>query len=202
MGARVATLVLKSDGFGERLIELKLGINRLGRGPENDFQIEHPTISASHCEVRLADGSLIVRDCGSTNGTFVAGDMIQEATLSTGQTFSMGDVELLVESTEVNIAIPKFEISRPAPPIVLTDGSLLCPRHSQARVTHQCTSCCEVMCEKCVHRLRRRGGKVLKLCPFCGQKVEPLGGEKPKKRSLFGLLHKTVKLPFLHHTKP
>src|SRR5207253_1885635 len=109
---------------------------------------------------------------------------------------------ILVETADVTIAIPKFEVPRPAPPVVLTDGSLICPRHSKAQVTHQCTHCREVMCEQCVHRLHRRGGRLLKLCPLCSHKVEPIGGEKPKKKSLFGLLHKTVKLPFLHHSKP
>jgi hypothetical protein len=30
----------------------------------------------------------------------------------------------------------------------------------------------------------------------------PLGGEKRKKKSLFGLWRKTVKLPFFHGRKP
>jgi hypothetical protein len=198
----MARLVIKSEGFGEQVMELKLGINRLGRSPKSDFQIEHATISATHCEVWLAEGSLIVRDCDSTNGTFVGGEMIKEASLSAGQTFSAGDVEILVETTDVTVAIPKFDVPRPAPPVVLTDGSLLCPRHPKSRVTHQCSHCREVMCDKCVRRMRRRGGKLLKLCPSCGQNVEPLGGEKPKKKSLLGLLQKTVKLPFLPPRKP
>jgi len=54
------------------------------------------------------------------------------------------------------------------------------------------------MCEKCVHRMRRRGGKILALCPICSHKVEPLGGPKKKKKTFLGMLQKTVKLPFLH----
>ena len=197
----MARLVIKSEASGDQIVDLKLGINRLGRSAENDFQIEHPTISATHCEVWLDNGSLIVHDCASTNGTFVDGEMIKEATLSAGQAFSMGEVKILIESTDVIVAIPQFEVPRQAPPIVLTDGSLLCPRHPRSRVTHQCTQCREVMCDRCVHRLRRRGGKILKLCPSCGQQVEPLGGEKQKKKTWLGLLHKTVKLPFLHYSK-
>jgi hypothetical protein len=52
-----------------------------------------------------------------------------------------------------------------------------------------------------VHRLRRRGGRLLKLCPLCSHRCEPLGGEKKKKKSLFGFLHQTVKLPFLLNSK-
>jgi len=196
----MARLVVRSqNGGGDQVLELKLGLNRLGRSPENDFQIEHPTISAHHCEVVISDGKLLVHDCESTNGTRVAGEPVTEAALSTGESFYIGDVEIFVETTEVNVAIPKFEaVARPSPPVVRDDGSLQCPRHSQSRVTHQCEHCREVMCDKCVHYMRRRGGKVLKLCPICSHKVELIGGEKKKKKSLLGMLHKTVKLPFLH----
>src|ERR1051326_5450625 len=70
LGAKMAKLLIKSDGFNSKIIELNLGVNRFGRVQGNDFQIEHPTISAKHCEIVLGDGQLIVRDCGSTNGTF------------------------------------------------------------------------------------------------------------------------------------
>jgi len=106
-----------------------------------------------------------------------------------------------VETTEVTIAIPKFEMPQPAPPVVLSDGSLICPRHPKARATHQCTNCREVLCDDCVHRLRRRGGKLVRLCPLCSHLCVPLRGEKREKKSLFGLLRKTVKLPFFHGAK-
>ena len=58
---------------------MKLGVNRFGRSPENDFQIEHPTISARHCEIVAGNNEIILSDCDSTNGTFVAGQPIKEA---------------------------------------------------------------------------------------------------------------------------
>ncbi len=194
----MAKLIVKSKGFGDQVIQLNLGVNRLGRGPHSDFLLDHPTVSGTHCEIALRENGLLVRDCGSTNGTFIDGELIQEATVSAGQTLHLGDVELFVESTEVNIAIPKFETPIPAPPVMLTDGSLVCPRHKHARATHQCTYCQEILCDGCVRRLRRRGGKVLKLCPLCSHPCERIGGEKkPKKKTFLGLLQKTMKLPFL-----
>ncbi len=199
----MARLILKSNGFNERVFDLKLGINRLGRSPETDLQIEHPTISAIHCELSVVDGELLIRDCGSTNGTFFLGEPVKEARLAAGQTFCAGEVEILVESTEVAVSIPHFEVPcAVAPPIVQTDGSIICSRHPEAPVTHQCSHCREVMCEACVSRLRRRGGKILKLCPLCSHTVELIGGEKKKKKKgLLGFLQKTVKLPLLHQTR-
>lgn len=195
--ANVARLIITSDGFGERVIVLSLGVNRFGRGPQNDFRIEHATVSARHCEVALGDGKLRVRDCGSTNGTFVDGKLIEESALARGQVLRMGEVELLVESTEVTVAIPQFDIPRPAPPVFLADGSMICPRHKEAIATHQCTACHEVLCDQCVHRLRRRGGKTLKLCPLCSHKCERIGGERKAKKGFLSFLQDTVKVPFL-----
>ena len=62
----MARLVIKSAGFEGRVIELNLRVNRVGRSPKNDVQIEHPTVSAVHCEIVLADDGVIVRDCAST----------------------------------------------------------------------------------------------------------------------------------------
>jgi hypothetical protein len=197
----MARLVIISAGFGGRVIELNLGVNRLGRSPKNDVQIEHPTVSAMHGEIVLADDGVVVRDCASANGTYVDGQRIKEARLSAGQILHLGQVELLVETTEVTIAIPKFEVPRPAPPVVLPDGSLICPRHPKARATHQCTHCREILCDACVHRLRRRGGKLLKFCPLCSHACVTLGPEKRRKRSLFGLWRKTAKLPFFQGEK-
>ena len=193
----MARLVIKSAGFDGRVIELNLGVNRFGRSSENAVQIEHPTVSARHCEVVLTDGGVVVRDCGSANGTYVDARLVKEARLSAGQTLRLGEIELLVETTDVTIAIPQFDMPRPAPPVVLSDGSLICPRHPKARATHQCTHCREVLCDACVHRLRRRGGKLLKFCPICSHPCLPIGAEKQKKKSFFGLWSKTVKLPFL-----
>jgi hypothetical protein len=197
----MARLMIRSGGFENEVIELNLGINRLGRSSKNDFQLDHATVSATHCELVLTEDGVTVRDCDSTNGTFVGDRQVKEAKLSAGQSLRLGDVELVVENTEVTIAIPKFDVARPAPPVVLPDGSLICPRHPEAAATHQCTHCREVLCDTCVHRLRRRGGKVLKLCPFCSHPCLPLGEEVKKRKSLFQLFRKTVKLPLLRRRK-
>ncbi|MCX6892446.1 MAG: FHA domain-containing protein, partial [Verrucomicrobia bacterium] len=67
----MARLVIRSAGFGSGAIELNLGVNRLGRSPKNDIRLDHSTVSALHCEVALTEDGVMVRDCHSTNGTFV-----------------------------------------------------------------------------------------------------------------------------------
>lgn len=194
--ATVASLVIRSEGFGEQVIRLKLGVNRLGRGPDNDFQIEHPTVSSHHCEISVENGTLRLRDCGSMNGTFVNGRRVTEALMGTGQSFSLGEVHFFVESADFSLSIPQVQVTLPAPPAVRMDGGVVCPRHPDATVTYQCTQCRELLCDSCVHRLRRRKGKALTLCPLCSYPCEPIGGRKKKKRTLMRFLH-TVRIPFL-----
>ncbi len=194
----MARLTVKTAGLEHLSIEPRLGVNRIGRSPASDFQIVHPTVSALHCELVLEGSGLILRDLESTNGTFVGGKRIRETKLSAGETIRLGQVELFVETVEVTVAIPKFiNPDLPAPPVVSSDGAMICPRHPHAAVTHQCTACKEVMCAACVHRLRRKGSRsVLLLCPICSNPVRTIGEPaKPhKKKSLLERLGETVKL--------
>jgi hypothetical protein len=193
----MARLLVKTQGVEGALIELRLGTNRIGRSPDSDFTILHPTVSSMHCDVVLGEDGLTIRDLESTNGTFVNGSPIREARLLAGQILRLGDVELVVDSIDVKVSIPKFiNTELPVPPVVMADGSLVCPRHPQARVTHRCTHCSEVMCDACVHRLRRKNSKrVFLLCPVCSQTVEPIGEvPKPKRKSLLARVGETVKM--------
>ena len=198
----MAQLQIHTAGFDNPVIELRLGVNRVGRSPDADFPIAHSTVSALHCELELRESGVTVRDLDSTNGTFVNNEPVREAELSAGQTLRLGDVELRVENVDVTVAIPKYHrTDLPAPPVVVDDGKLVCPRHRLAHVSFQCTVCREVMCDACVHRLRRKGGKkVLMLCPLCSGAVEPFGTRPPVKKSLFGRVAETIKLKFRHTT--
>jgi len=180
-------------------LELRPGVNRVGRAPDCDFAIDHPTVSTIHCEFILSTDGVIFRDCNSTNGSFVNGDPIQEARLLPGQTVTLGNVELFVESTEANVSIPQYERPRPKPPVVLPEGGMICPRHVRAPATYKCTHCREIMCSECVHVLRRKGGQPLFLCPLCSHKCEPIQSTGPKKKKSFvEFLQDTVKLRFKH----
>jgi len=48
----------------------------VGRGAEAKFRIQHEQVSRRHCEFFAGDDVVYVRDLGSTNGTFLAGEQI------------------------------------------------------------------------------------------------------------------------------
>jgi len=198
-------LLVITEGSGPRLYELRLGSNRIGRSPQNEFPIPHPTISTFHCELVLSQEGVTLNDMGSTNGTFVGGQRVGSHKLTEGQSIRLGDVELRIENTEIRVSIPKFANPElPAPPVLNANGSMLCQRHPQSAVSHRCTRCQEVMCPACVHRMRRRGGQIiLLLCPLCSQPVEPLGGpEQPQKKSLITRAGESIRRAFRAKTRP
>ena len=186
-------LRIKCADLPVRAYELKTGVNRLGRSPRNDLQLDHPTVSGAHCELTLGDGVVYVRDCGSTNGTYIDRQPVTEATLTEGQVFHAGEVEMVLEEAQVSIAIPKFDQPQAPRPVILSDGSSSCPNHADLRATFRCTACKQLMCDDCVHRLRRMGGKLLFLCVMCSSPCEPIAVPK-RKRSFIGFLQKTLKM--------
>jgi hypothetical protein len=192
----MARLLIKTAGLENRILELRLGVNRVGRDPGCEFCIDHPTVSSVHCEIALSNDGVYIRDCDSTNGTFVNGEGILEKWIDAGNELRLGDVEIFVESTDANVAIPKFERERPKPPVFLPSGMVTCSRHAQAQATYKCTGCLDVMCDGCVRVMRVRGGQPLFLCPKCSHKCERIQVAQPKKkRGLAGFLD-TVKLKF------
>jgi pSer/pThr/pTyr-binding forkhead associated (FHA) protein len=62
----------------------------LGRSPEADVQIYDQFASRMHCEILQCQDSLVVRDLGSGNGTFVNGTQVTEAAVSPGDQVSVG----------------------------------------------------------------------------------------------------------------
>jgi hypothetical protein len=197
----MARLLIKTAGLENRTLELRLGVNRVGRRPDCDFPIGHPSVSSNHCELVLSGDGVRLRDCGSTNGSFINGNPVTEAWLMPGQEVKLGDVEFFVENTEVNVAIPQFERESQLPlqPVVLPDGARSCPRHTETHATYKCTHCTEVMCNTCVRVMRRKGGQPLFLCVLCSHKCEPIVVAQPKKKKGFlGFLQETVKLKFKH----
>ena len=66
----------------------------IGRGEENDIRLSHSTVSRSHTLVYMEDGQAVVEDIESRNGTYVNGEQVNKAVLSSGDVIWVGDVAL------------------------------------------------------------------------------------------------------------
>ena len=74
-------------------------LKTMGRAPRADFVVDAALVSRVHCRFVLNDsGELELEDLGSTNGTFVNGEKITRATLSDGDTLTIGRVQFVVNS--------------------------------------------------------------------------------------------------------
>ena len=62
----------------------------LGRCSEADVRIDDRWVSRRHCELAECDGVLVVRDLGSTHGTFVNGRHVSEARLRPEDKLTIG----------------------------------------------------------------------------------------------------------------
>jgi hypothetical protein len=64
----------------------------LGRRPENGLQLSETSISGRHAELLVDGEGVLLRDLGSTNGTRVAGERIEERRLAHGDELQFGSL--------------------------------------------------------------------------------------------------------------
>lgn len=67
----------------------------VGRGDKVDISLEDTSVSHKHFEIIWNGQSYILRDLGSTNGTYVEGNKIQEATLVDRNIITVGRSKLI-----------------------------------------------------------------------------------------------------------
>lgn len=83
---------------GVHTFELRDGASHVvGRAPTSDVPVIDPTISRRHAELDTSDGAAVVRDLGSSNGTFVNGSRVESAKLADGDTITFGKVSFRLQ---------------------------------------------------------------------------------------------------------
>jgi hypothetical protein len=139
-------------------IALPTGIATLGREADNNFVIEHPSVSSHHCEFMAMDSGVTVKDLGSSNGTFIDGQPVEESILLPGQTLQLGEVRLQLE-----------QVFTPAPSAATTapvTGPAHCKGHPRSLAHYLCPKCHGNFCELCVN-IRSMGGQGKYFCRAC-----------------------------------
>jgi pSer/pThr/pTyr-binding forkhead associated (FHA) protein len=77
--------------------ELQAEYTYLGRAPENEISLAHPSVSSRHCIFILSGSDIVLRDLNSSNGTIVNGKTITETMLRPGDVIQIGVVEIRFE---------------------------------------------------------------------------------------------------------
>jgi len=63
---------------------------RIGRSPDNDLMLRDPATSGHHARIERRTTQFWIIDLGSTNGTLVNGEPIQEKELNHGDRITIG----------------------------------------------------------------------------------------------------------------
>ena len=96
----VAARVTTSEGTREVLLYFVPGGRRVnvGRVADNDLALNHPSVSKIHAALTMnREGTLLVADTGSTNGTYINGRRIaygEARQIEEGDVVGFGDVEV------------------------------------------------------------------------------------------------------------
>jgi hypothetical protein len=99
-GKRISLAILSGPRTGEVLVIKETRVT-LGRaGGSADFQFDDPEMSRNHAAVEWAGGGAILRDLGSTNGTFYGEEKIQSQALEDKSDFRIGHTRLLLVITD------------------------------------------------------------------------------------------------------
>lgn len=110
-------------GAGEQEMLLEEPTITIGRDATNDIVVDLPGVSGSHCKIRTIDGTYLLVDLKSTNGTYLEdGDKrIESVALQPGMAFRVGSCKIRFGLEEVTrTRVPEA----PAPP-VFTQPSLV-----------------------------------------------------------------------------
>lgn len=99
-----------------------LTVGRLG---DNDVALDEASVSSRHAEIEVHDDRAVLRDLGSTNGTFLNGDKVSgEVPLNEGAEIFFGNVRSVFMAPAVPASeAPPPEVDRPATPYLSAAGT-------------------------------------------------------------------------------
>src|SRR6478609_9283992 len=107
-------LVIVRGRASSESIKLGDGVTTVGRHDECQLRIKSSQVSRKHCELFEKKGLLLVKDLGSSNGTYVNGKRIQEQrVLEPGDELTIGQVKLKVAKAGEAPPPPKKTVMKP-----------------------------------------------------------------------------------------
>jgi ribosomal protein S27E len=192
----MARLVYLNGPFAGKGVELRPGVNRVGRAPDNDIQIPDTNVSSHHCELNVSDIGIAFTDLGSTNGSYLEGHQISKSVITSRKKLRLGPIEMMVELPDATVAIPERKKEEEPGANFLEDGAPACQNHATIAATQKCLRCLKMWCNDCVRATGIVGSpRRLITCVECGGGCSPIVyTPPPKKKSLFDRLGDTFRM--------
>jgi hypothetical protein len=188
-------LVFRSGPQKGSAIPLSAGLNRIGRNPSNNIQIQEPSISGFHCEMHVSPLGVAFRDVGSSNGSYIEGRRVEKAIISAARTIRLGAVDFDLYVPTADVAVPEQKKEQEVFANFMPDGSQACQTHAGVPANFLCVKCERTWCGECVRRTGLVGSpNATWSCTQCGGKCEKIEVTATKqKKSLFDQLSNTLR---------
>src|SRR6187402_2285480 len=93
---QVVLVMFRPDGE-RRSLSVVRDLTVIGRREDCDLRIPLGDVSRKHCRVVRSGDVMSIEDLGSSNGTFVNGQRVQETVLAAGDTVQVGPVVFCVQ---------------------------------------------------------------------------------------------------------
>ena len=93
-------LIVSIDGVVVKEVQLTKDRSTIGRRPYNDVVIDNLAVSGEHAVIRMAGGSAVLEDLGSTNGTYVNGKAVKQHALADDDLIEVGKYKLTFHDRE------------------------------------------------------------------------------------------------------
>src|SRR5262245_45752679 len=106
---------IRLDGFSLAIVEgpgagaslrAKVSEVSVGSAPGNDLVLADPTVSRHHFSIQATPQGLLLRDLGSSNGTWIGNVRVHEALVDSGVRLRAGRTTLRVDLSDEDICEP------------------------------------------------------------------------------------------------
>ena len=92
-GVKIPTITVYVNSL-PNFYEIKNAAYSIGRNTNNDIVISDSTVSVNHGSISIENGQVFLTDHNSTNGSFVNNKKIQKQQLHSGDTITLGKIEI------------------------------------------------------------------------------------------------------------
>lgn len=109
---RSCRLEIKAGPDKGRKLKLTKDLVRIGKKEDCELRISDKTVSRNHVEIKQVENAYLLRDLGSTNGTYINDTQVKEAYLAPGDIITLGNtnIEFVAFDEKVDIEPSELEV--------------------------------------------------------------------------------------------